>query len=102
MLWEDIKQLCLTNLKILPVALIPQVGCRGWIILDLSFPVYQEVDGMVTVTQASINDTMILNAQSVTVKEIGKVLPWLLQYMRDTPRGAGYQRRFLAPSGSQG
>ncbi len=42
---------------------------------------------MVMVTQASVNDTTILNAPSVPVKEIGKVLPWLLQYMRDTPRG---------------
>jgi hypothetical protein len=87
MLWEDIKRLRPTNLKILPVALIPQVGRCGRIILDLSFPVYQEVDGMVTVTQASVNDTTILNAPSVPVKEIRNVLPRLLQCMRDTPRG---------------
>jgi hypothetical protein len=87
MLWDDIKRLRPKNLKILPVALIPQVRRRGRIILDLSFPVYQEVDRVVTGTQKSVNDTTVLTAPSVPVKEIGKVLPWLLQYMRDTPRG---------------
>jgi hypothetical protein len=86
-LWEDIKRLCPCHLKISPVALIPQVGRRGRIILDLSFPVYQEVDGVVTVTQKSVNDTTVLTAPSIPVKEIGKVLPQLLQYMRDTPAG---------------
>ena len=75
------------NLKILPVALIPQAGRRGRIILDLSFPVYQEVDGVVTITQKSVNETTVLTAPAIPVKEIGKVLPRLLQYMRDTPKG---------------
>jgi hypothetical protein len=87
MLWEDIKRLCPCHLKISPVALIPQVGQRGRIILDLSFPVYQEVDGVVMVTQKSVNDTTVLTAPLIPVKEIGKVLPRLLQYMRDTPTG---------------
>ncbi len=42
---------------------------------------------MVTAVQASVNDTTILTAPSVPVKEIGKVLPRLLNYMRDTPEG---------------
>ena len=87
MLWEDVKRLRPANLKISPVALIPQVGRRGRIILDLSFPVYQDVDGVITVTQQSVNNTTVLTAPSVPVKEIGKVLPRLLQYMRDTPPG---------------
>ena len=87
MLWEDVRRLRPSNLKISPVALIPQVGRRGRIILDLSFPVYQDVHGVVTVTQKSVNDTTVLTAPSVPVKEIGKVLPRLLQYMRDTPVG---------------
>ena len=37
MLWDDVKRLRPHNLKISPVALIPQVGRRGRIILDLSF-----------------------------------------------------------------
>ena len=87
MLWEDVKRLRPANLKISPVALIPQVDRRGRIILDLSFPVYQEVNGVITVTQQSVNDSTVLTAPSIPVKEIGKVLPRLLQYMRDTPPG---------------
>jgi hypothetical protein len=58
--WEEIKRLRPPNLKISPVAAVPQVGRRPRIILDLSFLVYQEVDGVVTATQASINDTTAL------------------------------------------
>ena len=63
------------------MAVVPQVGRRGRIILDLSFPVYQDLDGVVTITQESVNDTNVLQALSVPVKEIGRVLPRLLQYM---------------------
>ena len=86
-LWDDIKRLQPLNLKISPVAIIPQERCSSRIILDLSFPVDQEVDGVVTVTQKSVNDTTVLSAPSIPVREIGKVLPRLLQYMRDTPAG---------------
>ncbi len=75
MLWEDVKRLHPTNLKISPVALIPQEGRRGRIILDLSFPVYQDVNGVVTVTQESVNSTTVLTALSTPVKEIRKMLP---------------------------
>ncbi len=34
-----------------------------------------------------MNDSTVLNAPSEAVKEIGKVFPRLLQYMRDTPEG---------------
>jgi hypothetical protein len=57
MLWDDIKRLRPKNLKISLVALIPQGGCRGRIILDLSFPVYQDVNGIVTVTKESVSST---------------------------------------------
>jgi hypothetical protein len=49
--------------------------------------VYQEVNGVISVTQESVNSTTALTAPSVPVKEIGKVLPRLLQYMMDTPAG---------------
>ena len=55
--------------------------------MDLSFPVYQEVNGAVIATQVSVNDTTVLQAPSIPVKEIGKVFPWLLHYMGDTPAG---------------
>ncbi len=69
------------------MALIPQEGRRGRIILDLSFPIYQDINVVVTVTQESVNSTTVLMAPSTPVKEIGKMLPRLLHYMRDTPRG---------------
>ena len=75
------------NLKISPVAIVPQVGRRGRIILDLSFPVYQDQDGIITIMQDSVNNTTALQAPSELVKEIGKVLLRLLHYMRDTPGG---------------
>ncbi len=55
--------------------------------MDLSFPVYQDVNGIVTVTQESVSSTTVLMAPSIPVKEIGKMLPRLLYYMRNTPRG---------------
>jgi hypothetical protein len=79
-LWDDIVKMCPKNLKISPVAVLPQVNRCGRIILDLSFPVYQAVDGVVTVTQKSVNDSTVLPAPSQSVKEIRKVLPRLLQY----------------------
>jgi len=87
MLWEDLQRLRPHNLKISPVAVVPQTGRRGKIILDLSFPVYQDVNGVVTAVQSSVNDTTELSAPGIPVKEIGKVLPRLLHCMRDTPAG---------------
>jgi hypothetical protein len=84
-LWDNLQKLWPANLKISLVAAIPQVGRRGRIILDLSFQVYQELNGIVTITQESVNDTMVLQAPSALVKEIGRVLPHLLHYMQDTP-----------------
>ncbi len=48
---------------------------------------YQDVNGVITATQASVNNTMALRAPKEAVREIGKVLPPLLKYMRDTPAG---------------
>ncbi len=42
---------------------------------------------MVTAMQVSVNDTTALTAPTIPVNEIGKVLPRLLHYMRDTPPG---------------
>ncbi len=51
------------------------------------FPVYQDLDSVITITQKSVNELTVLQAPSQSVKEIEKVLPWLLQYMHDTPPG---------------
>jgi len=50
-------------------------------------PVYQDVNGVATAVQSSVNDTTKLSALDIPVKEIGKVLPRLLHYMQDTPAG---------------
>jgi hypothetical protein len=86
-LWDDFQCTQPANLRISPVAVVPQVGCCGCIILDFSFPVYQELNGVVLISQERVNDSTLLTAPSTLVKEIGKVLPRLLQYMRDTPAG---------------
>ncbi len=78
--WEELKKLLPKNL-FSPVACIPQVGRCGRVILDPLFPVFQEVDGMVIAMQAGVNDTTALQAPSIPVKQIGKVLTRLLQYM---------------------
>jgi hypothetical protein len=75
MLWEDVKHLHPRISKISPVALIPQGGHWGRIILDLSFPIYQDMNEVVTVTQESVNSTTVLLAPSIPVKDIGKMLP---------------------------
>ena len=66
------------QLKISPVAVMPQTDRQGRIILDLSFPVYQEFNGDVVITQASVNKTTNSTAPTIPVKEIGKVLSQLL------------------------
>ncbi len=86
-LWEDLKQHLPANFKISPVAVVPQVGRRGQIILDLLFPVYQDINGVIMIMQESMNNSTVLAALPEVVKEIGKVFPWLLQYMQDTPEG---------------
>jgi hypothetical protein len=87
-LWDDLQKLLPANLRISPVAIVPQVGRRGRIILDLLFPVYQELNGVVAITQESVNDTTVLQAPSALVKAIGWVLPHLLLYMCDTTAGS--------------
>ena len=41
--------------------------------------------GVATIIQQSVNDATVLAGPKAPVKEIGKVLPRLLQYMRDVP-----------------
>ncbi len=85
MLWEEIKWLRPGNLMILPVVVVLQVILRVCIILNLLFPVYQEINGIVTAVQASDNDTTILKAFSTPVRETSKMIPWLLHYIEDMP-----------------
>jgi len=85
--WDELQRTRPPNLKISPVAVVPQVGRRGRIILDLSFPVYQKNNEGVTITQASVNDTTAKTGPEVPVKEIGMVLHRLLYFMKMTRAG---------------
>ncbi len=85
--WDDLKALKPRSLKISPVAVVPQAGRRGRIILDLSFPVYNNINGIRTAIQGSVNDTTVIEAPSIPVKEIGKVLHRLLHFMKITRAG---------------
>jgi len=85
--WEEIQHTRPPKLKISPVAVVPQTDRRGRIILDLSFPVYQEIDGVIEIIQASVNEITIISAPTTPVKEIGKVLNRLLHYMKTTVAG---------------
>jgi hypothetical protein len=60
--WDEIKDRLPAHFKVSPVAVIPQTGRRGRIILDLSFPVLRPPQNKSTrcmgeVVQESINDT---------------------------------------------
>jgi hypothetical protein len=82
--WDELQTLKPTTLKISPVAVVPQAGRRGRIILDLSFPVYHDVGGIRAVIQESVNDTTVIEAPTIPVREIGKVLHRLLYFMKIT------------------
>jgi hypothetical protein len=69
-LWDNLQCTQPANLKISPVAVVPQIGRCGHIILDLSFPVYQDSDRVVKISQESVNDSTLLTAPSTPVKEI--------------------------------
>ena len=88
--WDEIKDSLPKHFKVSPVAVIPQTGRRGRIILDLSFPVRRPpIKGqkrrMGEVIQESINVTTQKLAPTEPVKEIGNVLPRLFHFMASTP-----------------
>jgi hypothetical protein len=75
-LWEDLKKLKPRNLKISPIAVVPQKDRRGRIILDLSFPVYPErtkANPRPDPIQKGVNETTVKLAPQDPVKEIGNV-----------------------------
>jgi hypothetical protein len=92
-LWDDIKDNLPEQFKLSPVAVIPQAGRRGRIILDLSFPVRRSPEKnnkkgkrrMGAVMQKSVNDTTAPLAPNIPVKELGRVLPRLFEFMYSTP-----------------
>lgn len=85
--WSELQAKRPSNLKVSPVAVVPQEGRRGRIILDLSFPVTRMVDGKPTVVQASVNESTRIQAPQEPVKEIGKVFDRLCGFMKAVPPG---------------
>jgi hypothetical protein len=86
--WDELKHLLPPKFKDSPVAVVPQAGRRGRIILDLSFPVYVSSPGKPrnnAVLQEVVNMTTEKLAPKEAVKEIGKVLQALSEFMARTP-----------------
>jgi hypothetical protein len=90
-LWDDIKTDLPSSFKISPVAVIPQDGRRGRIILDLSFAVRLEQKPdrrkVGLLLQEAVNDTTVPLAPRRPVREIGKVLPRVLEFMASREEG---------------
>ncbi len=85
--WDELKISRPRIMKISPVAVVPQADRCGQIIINLSFPVYQEAEGSRTIIQQSFNEITIITAPTIPVKEIGKVLHRLLYFMKKARTG---------------
>jgi hypothetical protein len=87
--WEELRRSCPWYLKVSPLAVVPQQNSRGRMILDLLFAVRQgqrsrghsQLPAGMDVLQASVNDTTMRLAPEAPVKELGNVLPRLLNFM---------------------
>jgi hypothetical protein len=82
------------NLKVSPLAVVPQRNRRGRMILDLSFAVRRGQKGKrgrkrksteEDILQPSVNDTTVRLAPDGPVKELGNVLPRILDFMSTVP-----------------
>ena len=87
--WDELRLNMPQHLKISPLAVIPQLNRRGRMILDLSFAVHRKALSrkrrLGEIVQACVNDTTVPLAPSVPVKELGNVLPRLLDFMAEVP-----------------
>jgi hypothetical protein len=92
--WSEVQALHLRQLKVSPLAVIPQVGRRGRLLLDLSFAVQaprgpgkraRRSQHTSAPLAPSVNDTTTKHSPVYPVKEIGRVLPRLLHFMAAVP-----------------
>jgi hypothetical protein len=92
--WEELQQLRPRNLKVSPLAVVPQRNRRGRMILDLSFAVRRQTPNQrgrkrnrakEVILQPSVNDTTTRLAPQGPVKELGNVLPRILNFMATVP-----------------
>jgi hypothetical protein len=92
-LWDKLLEIRPPNLKVSPLAVIPQRNRRGRMILDLSFAVRKGKTGRgrkrsrkdEVILQESVNDSTARLAPGAPVKELGNVLPRLLDFMNSVP-----------------
>jgi hypothetical protein len=88
--WEDLEKIRPKNLKVSPLAVVPQRNRRGCMILDLAFAVRRgqrahrgqkrKADHAI-ILQPSVNDTTVKLAPDGPVKELGNVLPRILDFI---------------------
>jgi hypothetical protein len=91
--WAELCQRRPKNLKVSPLAVVPQRDRRGRMILDLSFAVRRQAPHRgrkrtrhdEPIMQASVNDTTVRLAPQGPVKELGNVLPRILDFMASVP-----------------
>ena len=93
--WSDIQTIHPPQLKISPLAVIPQEGRRGRLLLDLSFAVQAPCAsrgkrGRYNATPLaplapSVNTTTLIQSPVYPVKELGRVLPRLFNFMASVP-----------------
>jgi hypothetical protein len=94
--WDELAKLRPKNLTVSPLAVVPQRNRQGRMILDLAFAVRKgqaarrgrkrkadRVEEMIL--QPSVNDTTKRLAPDGPVKELGNVLPRILNFMAEVP-----------------
>lgn len=93
--WATLQKQLPPQLKVSPLAVVPQLNRWGWMILDLSFPVLRQSKGKGSkqkkredrkILKESVNDsTARLPAGAPVRKELGNVLSRLLRFMYEVP-----------------
>ena len=92
-MWDDIKLNMPTNLKVSPLAVIPQKDRRGRLLLDLSFAVREQPTAKhkrrrpnsEQIIQPSVNETTTKLSPQAPLTELGRVLPRLFDFMAQVP-----------------
>lgn len=79
--WDDIKNDLPPQLKISPVAAVPQVGRRPRIILDLSFPVRVGNE----IIQQAVNATTAKTSHPKALDYLGSAMPRILKFLAHAP-----------------
>ena len=79
--WDDIKDDLPPQLKVSPVAAVPQTNRRPRIILDLSFPVRVGAE----IIQQAVKDSTAPVAHPDALKYLGTTMPRIAEFMAHAP-----------------